>query len=499
MIKVIYNKTCGRCVQSEPLTSGMVGQPIHFEYSHDFDGLSVTAVFTDGKNTVDVVNPGSECIIPHEVLTNVGAMVKVGIYATKGNELVIPTVYATIGVVLKGADPSGDVSADPTLPVWAQIQALMGNLSDLNTEAKNNLVAAINEAAQTGGSSASIAMRVDGGYIQYSTDNGKTWVNLIAESDLKGDKGDKGDKGADGKDGAPGEDGTPGKDGANGITPHIGENGNWYIGNTDTGKPSRGEQGVKGDKGDKGADGAPGAKGDKGDAFTYSDFTAEQLAALKGEKGDTGAIGPQGPKGDTGQQGPKGEKGDTGPQGPKGDTGSAGANGKSAYQYAVESGYTGTETEFAKKLASGTIIVTITDNNGTLSADKTFLEIRDAIFAGIPVYVSYDGFGYPVIAVAADALYFGTFQGDSGDASNGAAIVTIMIEITQNGEVNDFSAQIDIPKTLPNPNAITFTGAVTGSYDGSAAMTVNIPSAVTDAHINSLIDTKLGVIENGSY
>ena len=81
-----------------------------------------------------------------------------------------------------------------------------------------------------------------------------------------------------------GSKGSTGADGTDGITPHIGENGNWYIGNTDTGKPSRGEQGVKGDKGDKGADGAPGAKGDKGDAFTYSDFTAEQLAALKGEK-----------------------------------------------------------------------------------------------------------------------------------------------------------------------------------------------------------------------
>ena len=151
MIKVIYNKTCGRCVQSEPLTSGMVGQPIHFEYSHDFDGLAVTAVFTDGKNTVDVVNPGNECVIPHEVLTTVGAMVKVGIYAVRGNELVIPTVYANIGTVLNGAEPSGDVSADPTLPVWAQTQAMIGNLNDLTTEAKDNLVAAINEAAQTGG------------------------------------------------------------------------------------------------------------------------------------------------------------------------------------------------------------------------------------------------------------------------------------------------------------------------------------------------------------
>lgn len=31
-----------------------------------------------------------------------------------------------------------------------------------------------------------------------------------------------------------------------------------------------------------------GLKGDKGDPFTYSDFTTEQLAALKGEKGDKG-------------------------------------------------------------------------------------------------------------------------------------------------------------------------------------------------------------------
>ena len=151
MIKVIYNKVCGRCVQSEPLTSGMVGQPIELEYSADFDGLAVTAVFTDGKNTVDVVNPGNECIIPHEVLTTVGAIVKVGVYAVRGNELVIPTVYATIGVVLKGADPSGDVSVDPTLPVWAQMQGMIGNLENLETVSKNNLVAAINEAAQTGG------------------------------------------------------------------------------------------------------------------------------------------------------------------------------------------------------------------------------------------------------------------------------------------------------------------------------------------------------------
>lgn len=106
-------------------------------------------------------------------------------------------------------------------------------------------------------------------------------------------------------------------------------------------------------------DGAQGPAGEKGP---------------KGDTGATGATGPQGPKGDTGS------KGDTGPQGP------AGAVGKSAYQYAVEGGYTGTEAEFAAKLAQ------------------------------------------------------------------------------------------EMPDKLPNPNALTFTGAVTGSYDGSAPLSVEIPS-----------------------
>lgn len=34
-----------------------------------------------------------------------------------------------------------------------------------------------------------------------------------------------------------------------------------------------------------------------------------------------------------------------------------------------------------------------------------------------------------------------------------------------------------VPKALKNPNALTFTGAVTGSYDGSAEKSVNIPAA----------------------
>ena len=62
----------------------------------------------------------------------------------------------------------------------------------------------------------------------------------------------------------------------------------------------------KGDKGDQ---------GEKGDAFTYADFTPEQLAALKGEKGDKGDAGEQGPQGIQGEQGPQGVAGPAGADG----------------------------------------------------------------------------------------------------------------------------------------------------------------------------------------
>ena len=106
-------------------------------------------------------------------------------------------------------------------------------------------------------------------------------------------------------------------DGADGITPTIGDNGNWYLGDTDTGKPSRG---------DKGSDG------------------------------------------------------------------------KSAYQYAQDGGYTGTEAEFAAKLAQ---------------------------------------------------------------------------------------------EKFASPNALTFTGAVTGSYDGSAALSVKIPEGGSGEAWELLYETTL--------
>lgn len=63
-------------------------------------------------------------------------------------------------------------------------------------------------------------------------------------------------------------------------------------------------------------------------------------------------------------------------------------------------------------------------------------------------------------------------------------------------EVGALPDTTKIPDALPNPFALNFKGAVSATYDGRTPVTVEIPS---DAHINSLINAALGVIENGTY
>ena len=105
--------------------------------------------------------------------------------------------------------------------------------------------------------------RVNENTLQWRYVGDEIWLNLYDLSVLKGLDGRDG---ADGKDGINGKNGADGKDGADGNTPFIGENGNWWIGTTDTGVKAAGVDGEKGDKGDKGDPGEKGDKGDKGDA-----------------------------------------------------------------------------------------------------------------------------------------------------------------------------------------------------------------------------------------
>lgn len=124
--------------------------------------------------------------------------------------------------------------------------------------------------------------------------------------------------------GATGAAGANGKDGENGKTPYVGENGNWYIGTDDTGKPSRGAKGEPGTDGvtptfsiESVETGEPGTDAEvtmTGDAPNHG----LRFVIPRGDKGDTGSPGA---KGDKGEPGAKGEHGSPGAKGDKGDTG----------------------------------------------------------------------------------------------------------------------------------------------------------------------------------
>ena len=120
---------------------------------------------------------------------------------------------------------------------------------------------------------------------------------------------------------------------------------------------AKGDTGAQGEKGEKGADGEAGAKGksayELAIAMGYHGDLTSWLASLKGEKGEQGEQGIQGDKGekgDTGATGAKGDKGDKGDTGEKGADGANGVNGKSAYQIAVDNGFSGTESEWLASL-----------------------------------------------------------------------------------------------------------------------------------------------------
>ena len=123
-----------------------------------------------------------------------------------------------------------------------------GTKGDPGAPGKDGVSPTVSTAATTGGTKVTIT-------------DAKGSHEFVVKDGAKGADGSNGKDGTNGKDGA---DGKPGAAGADGVTPHIGDNGNWYLGTEDTGKPSRGATGAKGDTGAPGKDGTKGDKGETG-------------------------------------------------------------------------------------------------------------------------------------------------------------------------------------------------------------------------------------------
>ena len=240
--------------------------------------------------TIDVDVEDGAAKIPDELLQ---AALPLTVYAYVGEELDGYTKIERAFTVKPRKRPAEYVFTPTEQLTLRQLEAIIGDLNNLTTKAKENLVAAINEAAKTGsGGAGSIDLRTADGYIQYSNDGGATWENLIALADLKGEKGEKGETGAPGPQGVPGEQGPQGEtgpQGPQGETGHAGPQGK-------TGPA--GQDGAPGKDGSPGKDGANGAPGQDGTTFTPSVSAAGDLSWTNdGGKANPAPVNLKGPPG----------------------------------------------------------------------------------------------------------------------------------------------------------------------------------------------------------
>lgn len=206
-------------VQNELLTTGMVqAVPVRFCFSPQWAALDHTAVFTAGTVSVScLLGEDNQCFIPWECLTRAGEYLRVGVYGTRGEKMVLPTVSCLLGPICTGTQPEENTptEATPTL-----VQSLL-------TKAE----AAVSVAD---------ALRTDADAGLFNGRDGKDGTN--------------GKDGKDGQNGAPGETGPQGPKGDTGETGPQGPKGD------------PGETGPQGPKGDPGETGPQGPKGDPGEA-----------------------------------------------------------------------------------------------------------------------------------------------------------------------------------------------------------------------------------------
>lgn len=154
MILLSAQQTVLQAEQTEILTAGAVNVfQCQFAFSPEWDNLQKTAVFMAGSTSVSIaLNSENECAVPWEALQYAGRTLFAGVYGTYNDEVVLPTIWASLGVIQAAASPAASTQP-PTPTVYEQLLAEIGNLEDLSTVAKDSLVAAINEIYQSGGGS----------------------------------------------------------------------------------------------------------------------------------------------------------------------------------------------------------------------------------------------------------------------------------------------------------------------------------------------------------
>lgn len=255
----------------------------HFDFKTDeWVGIK-TAVFVQGRFRKNVIlDENNECNVPWEFFySNEKTYGYVSVFC---GDLV--TARQAIVIIKKSGYYYDDAYTEPTPDIYQQLITILQNKGDKLKIDESDLLllsgdielSRVSLSSTAGKDGREIELQNNGSAIQWRYVGDQDWTDLVQISELKGDKGDRGDSGSNGEDGrevelqksdtsiqwryvgedtwkdlvplsdikgndgADGERGAPGQDGK---TPTIGENGNWYIGDTDTGKPSRGKSGVE--------------------------------------------------------------------------------------------------------------------------------------------------------------------------------------------------------------------------------------------------------------
>lgn len=237
----------------------------------------------------------------------------------------------------------------------------------------------------------------------------------------------------------------------------------------------QGIQGPQGETGQTGATGATGATGNGIDTVVLNNdytltinFTNGTSVTTTSIRGPQGPQGIQGIQGETGAQGPKGETGDTGAtgaqgpqgiQGPTGATGAAGQDGKSAYAFAQDGGYTGTAADFAAKLAMPVYSQSQVDN----------------MVSQIPHFAIEVVQSLPVSDISSTTVYLVPNQGSGTDVYNEWIYVNNAWESlgSQTVDLSNYSTtaqtQQMINTTLNTANVVTGTSTAYTIWTGTQA------------------------------
>lgn len=152
-----------------------------FAFDSDWEGRSITAFFVQGNTVIPAALNGNEITAEQGINLTAGTW-EVKLTGVKGDSR-ITAGPVKINVLPFGSIEGGELP-DISPTQYEQLLAMIGNLTDLTTEAKENLVAAINEAATTGGGGSG-----EGGVVSFQTDetlyfrDGILGVNTAHEPD----------------------------------------------------------------------------------------------------------------------------------------------------------------------------------------------------------------------------------------------------------------------------------------------------------------------------